>query len=252
MSRAAGAIPAALLTLALGLRPAAAEQPVAAVVADSPVVLELFTSEGCNSCPPADALLGRLAGRSELLPLAFHVDYWDYLGWKDPFSSKAATERQYGYSRALGDMIYTPQLVVDGVRDAIGSDEAAVDLAIEAEKAQPKLRLAVRRGAGGELKVSIPAGDARSSPASVYLALFDHAHETSVGRGENSGRTLTEFNIVREWRKVGEWRGTASEAELGIGPQPTPFDFGAVILQEGASGRILGATAFALHRAAGL
>src|SRR5258708_16937579 len=108
--------------------PAAADQPVPATVADSPVVLELFTSEGCNSCPPADALLGQLAQQRDLLPLAFHIDYWDYLGWKDPFSSKLATARQSAYGRMLDVMVYTPQMVVDGARDAIGSDEAAVNL----------------------------------------------------------------------------------------------------------------------------
>src|SRR5580704_2978579 len=115
-SRAGGAIAAALV---LSFLPslATADQPVPAMVADYPVVLELFTSEGCSSCPPADALLGQLAQQHDLLPLAFHIDYWDYLGWKDPYSSKLATARQSAYGRMLDVMVYTPQMVVDGARD---------------------------------------------------------------------------------------------------------------------------------------
>ena len=230
---------------------AVADQPVPALVADAPVVLELFTSEGCNSCPPADALLGELAKEHDLLPLAFHIDYWNYLGWQDPFSAKYATARQYAYGQTLGVNAYTPQLVIDGARDAVGSDEAAVRSAIEAERPRAKLKLTVLRDATGALKVAIPAGDAPSAPASVYLALFDHSHVTPVGRGENSGQTLTEFNIVREWRKIGQWNGQATELTLGLGPQANAFDAGAVILQDGDSGPVRGATAFQLPKFGG-
>ena len=249
-SRAGGAIAAAL---ALSFLPslATADQPVPATVADYPVVLELFTSEGCNSCPPADALLGQLAQQHDLLPLAFHIDYWDYLGWKDPYSSKFATARQSAYGRVLDVMVYTPQMVVDGARDAIGSDEAAVKLAIEAERARPKLKLAVLRDERGELKVAIPAGEGQSPPSSVYEALFDSSHVTPVGRGENSGRTLTEFNIVREWRKIGEWTGNATELSLGLEPRSNTFDACAIIVQEGNNGPVRGATAFRLPKLGG-
>jgi len=217
-----GAAGRTIAFLAFALLPwsAMADQPVHPVVDGNPVVLELFTSEGCSSCPPADALLGQLAQRHDLLPLAFHIDYWDSLGWKDPFSAKFATARQSAYGHMLDVMVYTPQMVVDGARDAIGSDEAAVGLAIEAERARPKVTLAVSRDERGALKVAIPAGDGASAPASVYEALFDVTHVTPVGRGENSGRTLTEFNIVREWRKIGEWTGNAAEFPIWLGPQP--------------------------------
>ena len=162
---------------------ALADQPVASLVDDAPVVVELFTSQGCNSCPPADALLGRLAERKDLLPLAFHVDYWNYLGWKDPFSSGLATDRQKSYSRVLDVMVYTPQMVIDGAKDAVGSDEAAVGLAIDAEKVRPKLKLAVLRDGQGRYRIAIPA-DGAAAQASVYVALFDHSHQTPVGRGE--------------------------------------------------------------------
>jgi hypothetical protein len=248
--RTGGAFAAALV---LGFHPwtATADQPVPATVADYPVVLELFTSEGCNSCPPADALLGQLARQHDLLPLAFHIDYWDYLGWKDPYSSKFATTRQSAYGRLLDVMVYTPQMVVDGARDAVGSDEAAVNLAIEVERARPKLKLVVLKDERGELKVAIPAGEGPSAPFGVYEALFDSSHVTPVGRGENSGRTLTEFNIVRQWRKIGEWRGTATELSLDLGPQSNVFDACAIILQEGDNGPIRGATAFRLPKLGG-
>jgi hypothetical protein len=238
---------------ALGLIPSlsVADQPVAPMVADDPVVLELFTSEGCNSCPPADALLGRLAQQRDLLPLAFHIDYWDSLGWKDPFSTKFATGRQSAYGRRLDVMVYTPQMIVGGARDAIGSDEAAVGLAIEAERARPKLKLTVLRDERGALTVAIPAGDGGSAPSSVYEGLFDITHVTPVGRGENSGRTLTEFNIVREWRKIGEWTGKPVALPLGLGPQPGAFDACAIILQQGSDGPIRGATAFRLQKSGG-
>jgi hypothetical protein len=244
---------AVVAVIALNFLPllAAADQPVPATVADSPVVLELFTSEGCNSCPPADALLGRLAQQRDLLPLAFHIDYWDYLGWKDPFSSKLATARQSAYGRMLDVMVYTPQMVVDGARDAIGSDEAAVNLAIDAERTRSKLKLSVLRDERGMLSVAIPAGEGRSTPASVYVALFDRARITPVGRGENSGRTLTEFNIVRVWRKIGEWTGKATRLPLGLSPQSSAFDACAIILQEGDSGPVRGATAFQLPKVGG-
>ena len=229
---------------------ALADQPVASLVDDEPVVVELFTSQGCNSCPPADALLGRLAERKDLLPLAFHVDYWNYLGWKDPFSSGLATDRQKSYSRVLDVMVYTPQMVIDGAKDAVGSDETAVSLAIDAEKVRPKLKLAVLRDGQGRYRIAIPA-DGAAAQASVYLALFDHSHQTPVGRGENSGRTLTEFNIVREWRKIGEWSGKPVEIALGVDSRSTSFDACAVVVQEGDEGPVRGAIAFGLRRAGG-
>ena len=243
-----GAAIAAIAAISLVSSTASADQPIPATVADFPVVLELFTSEGCNSCPPADALLGQLAQEHDLLPLAFHVDYWDYLGWKDPYSSNLATARQSAYGRMLDVMVYTPQMVVDGARDAVGSDEAAVNLAIEVERARPKLKLAVLRDARGGLRVAIPAGEGQLTPSSVYEAFFDSLHVTPVGRGENSGRTLTEFNIVRQWRKIGEWRGAATELSLDLGLQSNAFDACAIILQEGDNGPIRGATAFRLPK----
>src|SRR6516162_11701198 len=158
---------------------AAGDEMVQGSLGDAPVVLELFTSQGCSSCPPADALLGKLAKRTDVLPLAFHVDYWDYIGWKDPYASKEATDRQYAYGRSLGlNMVYTPQMVIDGSQDVVGSDEGAVIRGIAAGMIRKKLKLSILRSESGAYRVAIPAGDAPRAPASVYVALFDKAHRT--------------------------------------------------------------------------
>jgi hypothetical protein len=231
---------------------ARADQPVPATVDDMPVVVELFTSQGCSSCPPADSFLGKLAGRHDVLPLAFHVNYWDYIGWKDPFASEAATERQYSYGHALGlNMVYTPQMVIGGTHDAVGSDEGSVTQAIDTDASRPKLKLTVLRDAAGAYKVEIPAGPAGAAPATVWLALFDHAHKTPVQRGENSGTTLTEYNIVREWRKIGEWNGQAAEIALKLTPESDEYDACAVLVQEGGFGPIRGAASFRMEKPAG-
>jgi len=247
-ARAAVPLALAMLLIAFAVR---ADQPVPATVDDMPVVVELFTSQGCSSCPPADALLGRLAGRHDVLPLAFHVEYWDYIGWKDPFASKISTERQYSYGHALGlNMVYTPQMVIGGTHDAVGSDEGSVTHAIETDANRPKLKLSVVRDANGGYKVEIPAGTA-TAPATVWVALFDHAHKTPVQRGENSGSTLTEFNIVREWRKIGEWNGHAVEIALNLTPESDEYDACAILVQEGGYGSIRGAASFRMEKPAG-
>ncbi len=245
-ARAASLAAVAMLLFAFA---SAADQPVPGTVSDMPVVVELFTSQGCSSCPPADAFLGELAGRKDVLPLAFHVDYWDYIGWKDPFASPIATERQYSYGHSLGlNMVYTPQMVIGGSHDAVGSDQGAVNQAIGADANRPKLTLSVWRDAAGAYKVAIPAGAESSGPATVWLALFDHAHKTTVQRGENSGSTLTEFNIVREWRKIGEWNGQATEIALNLTPESDEYDACAVLVQDNGYGAIRGAASFRMEK----
>jgi hypothetical protein len=178
--------------------------PVAA--AERPVVVELFTSQGCSSCPCANAYLNDLSrDRPDVLPLAFHVTYWDRLGWKDPFSLEAATERQDRYGRRFGDGSYTPEIVVDGATSHVGSHRQDVGSAIErAEKeGRTAATLKVTRDDGRVLiEVSSGSGSGR-----VLLIGFDHEHRTAIGRGENSGRTLDEANVVRSIRSVGNWSG---------------------------------------------
>jgi hypothetical protein len=208
----------------------------------APVVVELFTSEGCSSCPPADALLGELARRPSVVPLAFHVDYWDYIGWKDPYASPAFTQRQHDYVAALGlHMPYTPQMVVDGRTDVVGSEQGDVEAAIGKAAAQPKLAISIEKD-GTSYRAVIPASDTAppGGPATVWLALFDSQRETRVARGENGGRTLKEYNIVRAWRQIGSWDGHALSLPLSMPANANPGSC-AIIVQSGRVGPILGA-----------
>ena len=209
--------------------------------AEAPVVVELFTSQGCNSCPPADAFLGELAQRRDLVALAFHVDYWNYIGWRDPFSSPEATERQRTYARSLGlSSVYTPQMVVDGRFDAVGTDRAKVDQAIAAASQDKRLLIEIAtRPAGGWL-VTVPAGEV-AQPATVWLALYDRQHSTPVRRGENAGKTLTDYNIVREFRAIGRWDGAELNLPLDLGATDFAKRGFAVIVQAATDGPILGA-----------
>ncbi len=180
-----------------------------------PVLVELFTSQGCSSCPPADALLGELAKRPGVLALAWHVDYWDGLGWKDKFSSPDATHRQYDYARRLGlDSVYTPQLVIDGSAEAVGSNAAAAEAAIKTAAAKPvegpRLVLAEQPDGTGRIEL----GEGPAQAASVWLIGYDRAQTTPVGRGENAGRSLTEYQVVRRATRLGSWSGAAAALAL--------------------------------------
>jgi hypothetical protein len=209
----------------------------------TPVVVELFTSQGCSSCPPADALLGELSKRPNIVALAFHVDYWDYIGWKDPFASPQFTQRQHDYGRTLGlHMVYTPQMVIDGRIDAVGSHRTAVEQAIAASSKQPKLAVTVRGDRASGYRVSVAQAEAGLvGPAVVWLVLFDREHMTPVKRGENAGATLKDYNVVRAWRRLGEWTGEAVELPIDIDSAAITTGGYAVILQADPVGPVLGA-----------
>jgi hypothetical protein len=221
------------LVLSLGL--IASLVPAVASAAERPVVVELFTSQGCSSCPPANAYLNELSkGRRDVLALAFHVTYWDRLGWKDPFSIEAATDRQSVYGRRFGDGSYTPEMVVDGAASAVGSDRAQVGSAIENARRNGRTAAAVNVTKTGE-QVSIEVG-AGSGQGRILLIGFDHEHTTAIGRGENSGATLTEANVVRSIRSVGQWSGAALRLNERL---PEGQDIAVVL--EAPDGRIIGA-----------
>jgi hypothetical protein len=241
------ALTIALLGGGLGSVATADESPTPT----APVVVELFTSQGCNSCPPADAFLGELAQRTDLIALAFHVDYWNYIGWEDPFSSPEATQRQRDYARSLGlASVYTPSMVIDGSADAVGSDRAKVNRAIVAAGQHPKTPIAIAAGPGGGWRVTIPTAKV-DQPATVWLALYDRQHVTPVKRGENAGATLTDYNIVREFRRIGQWDGTQLDLPLDIGAIDLADRGVAVIVQAGGAGAILGAAVLPTVRAGG-
>ncbi len=215
---------------------AACLAPVAAEAADRPVVVELFTSQGCSSCPPANAYLNELArDRRDVLALAFHVTYWDRLGWKDPFSIEAATERQDRYGHRFGDGSYTPEIVVDGLSSHVGSDRGNVGSAIEAAKRQSQTATNVDlKNDGHQLSIDVGSG---SGSGRVLLIGFDHDHQTAIRRGENGGRTLQESNVVRSIRSIGDWKGAALRVT-----ETLPEGQDAVVIIEAPDGRIIGAS----------
>jgi hypothetical protein len=208
--------------------------------APRPIVVELFTSQGCSSCPPADALVGELARRPDVLPLAFHVDYWDRLGWKDPYSSAAATARQRAYARLLDTAtVYTPQMVVDGTIDVVGSYRGQVlDAIARARSGAVTVPVACESRADG-VRVRVAAGAPEPRRATVWLIGFDRHRVTAVGAGENGGRTLAEWHIVRGFEPLAEWTGAPYETTV---PAATVarYERLAVVLQA-PDGRILGA-----------
>ena len=145
-----------------------------AAAQSSRIAVELFTSQGCSSCPPADAFLGDLARRDDVLPLSYHVDYWNYLGWSDPFSSAEATERQRSYRRVLGKRyVYTPQMVINGNAEAVGSGRGKVLRLIERARSMPSLDISVGHPGGGRTTVRIGGGPSRERPAAVWLAFYE-------------------------------------------------------------------------------
>lgn len=202
-----------VLMLAVAVALTVVAQPAAPRV---PVVLELFTSEGCSSCPPADALLSSLARQQsvpgvEIIALGMHVTYWDRLGWKDPFSLRLATERQQEYSRVFGeDRVYTPQAVVDGREELIGSTEAGVRQAIEKAARRPHTRIALEptfsaQGISATITIpSIPPGV--TEPLDLLFFVTEGGLSSAVRRGENHGRTLRHDAVVRDMVRVGTLR----------------------------------------------
>jgi hypothetical protein len=202
---------------------------------ERPILVELFTSEGCSSCPPADKLLAELASRPNVLTLSFHVDYWDRLGWKDPYSSHEATERQNRYATLLHlTSLYTPQIIVDGKWQAIGSDRADVEHAIDLARRSHKEISVTLALDNGRAHVNMGAVDVAAG--SVLLIGFDRRHVTAVKRGENGGRTLAHVDVVRGVDEIARVNSRAGEIDA---PIPWTCDRIAAIVQ-GADGRILG------------
>ena len=218
---------------------------VAAEAGPRPAVVELFTSQGCNSCPPADALLGELATRSDVLALAFHVDYWDELGWRDRFELPLSAQRQSQYARQLRlASVYTPQMLVDGTDNVLGSDRRRVGQLLAA----PRSGVPVSAAAQGDDLIVTVAAMTGVSDTEVTLVSYLPEAVTAIGRGENSGRALREFNIVRSFRVLGSWRGAAAEWRVKISSLPGDARFVAVLVQEPGPGAIVGALKLALPR----
>ena len=225
----------------------APQSPKAVRVSTTPkAVVELFTSQGCSSCPAADAILGQLAGRDDLIAISLSVDYWDYLGWKDTLAQPKFSYRQKAYAKVLGDgMVYTPQMVVNGRAHVNGSDAVKIERAIDrTANAFVASRVPVRMSvADGRLLVEVggePQSVARES--TVWLAVLSKTVEVPITRGENKGKTLIYTNVVRDLIPIGMWHGEPFAVQI----ERDSFMHGhadrcAVLLQQGRGGPIVGA-----------
>lgn len=209
-------------------------------------VVELFTSQGCSSCPPADAELSRLVDEGKVLALSYHVDYWNYLGWADTLSSPASTERQYGYARTLKRKnVYTPQAVLNGQDHTNGGDRASIDAILKVQAAAGS-GLTVELNAAMDpdgLTISVGPGAGKADIVAIY---FDERNAVEIGRGENAGRTITYRHSVRDMETVGMWNGTPVTLKLPASVlSARPGGGCAILLQvvgkDGSPGRILGA-----------
>ncbi|MHB8476797.1 MAG: DUF1223 domain-containing protein [Steroidobacteraceae bacterium] len=219
----------------LGLAASSFAQPSAT---RRPVVVELFTSQGCSSCPPADALLGELANQPNVIALAFHVDYWDSIGWSDRFAVPEAVKRQRQYVEVLGlASAFTPQAVIDGSRSLLGSDRHGIQQAIVEAPALIPIELTV---SGGELTVSLPSVSGHRVYDVNVVAYLPQA-STQIGHGENAGRKLTEFNIVRQFRRLGTWDGKSATFQVPLNSLPSDAKQVAVLIQQENQGPIAGA-----------
>jgi hypothetical protein len=221
---------------------------LAADAAEPRALLELFTSQGCSSCPAADKLLGDLSADSSLVALSVPIDYWDYLGWKDTLANPAHSARQRAYARVRGDrQVYTPQIVVNGATHVLGSDRAAIDHAIaQTDQKSGVMSLPVLMSVGGaDLNVKIESAENEHASGEVWLCPLAKAIPVEISRGENRGRTVVYHNVVRSWLKLGDWVGAAQSWTVPVAQIETDgVDAAAVMVQEGTHdkpGMILGA-----------
>jgi hypothetical protein len=215
--------------------------------AEPKALLELFTSQGCSSCPPADKLLGELAADPSLIAISDPIDYWDYLGWKDTLAMPGHSARQRAYAHVRGDReVYTPQIVVNGSADVLGSDRSAIEHAIVQTDQKPAvMSLPVLMSLGGNiLNVNVQAKGA-SHPGEIWMCPVAHEVTVAIGRGENHGHTITYHNVVRGWIKLGDWNGSDANWTIPVSDiKADDIDAAVVMVQEGTHekpGIILGA-----------
>ncbi|MCU1285827.1 MAG: hypothetical protein JWO13_2177 [Acidobacteriales bacterium] len=217
----------------------------------TPVIVELFTSEGCSSCPPADALLKKLeetqpVPNADIIVLGQHVDYWNHLGWTDRFSSKELTERQRQYGDSFNlDSVYTPQMIVDGKTEFNGADDSAARTALAAAANKPKANIALTLAPDQILEINIDSIPVSAKNAQVLLAITESNLQSSIKRGENDGRTLTHTGVVRELRLLGPIEGTTftAESKLKLHPDWKRPDLHVIVfVQDAKTRQILGAT----------
>lgn len=211
--------------------------PVAAQ--DNPVVVELYTSQGCSSCPPADKILHELAGRDDVIALALHVDYWDYIGWKDPFGNPAHATRQRAYAAAgQRRTIYTPEMIVNGQTDIVGAKPMKLSEAIAKHaRMAPKVKVSLSR-TGNDLQISGEKLMAVSGLMTVHMLRYTPIQTTKIKRGENRGKTFKYANVVEGWTVLGDWDG---KTPLNMTAQISGDKPAVVIVQAQGAGPIFAA-----------
>lgn len=204
-----------------------------------PIVVELFTSQGCSSCPPADAILSEIAEREDVIALSMHVDYWDYIGWKDSLGAPEYTKRQKAYAhRAQRSSIYTPQMIIAGQTDVVGSDAMAVMDAMMAQKGVPSpVQLTVTR-TGSDLLIDLSADAPLTHPAVVQVVRYLPNARVSIEHGENAGKTIDYTNVVTGWATIATWDG---HAPVSLSAKLTGDDPVVVLIQEEGYRRMLAA-----------
>jgi len=224
--------------------------------ADPRAVVELFTSQGCSSCPPADKILGELAKDPSVIALSMPIDYWDYLGWKDTLADARFSARQKAYSHMRGDRdVYTPQVIVNGSVHLIGSDRAGIEGAIsDTKKTDGVMSLPVSMTlAGKQISVSVAASSTASAEAhgEVWICSISTSVPISIGRGENTGREVTYYNVVRNLLKIGDWNGSSGNWTIPLESiSREGVDAAVVYVQDGnrdKPGAMLGAAYTSLH-----
>ena len=227
---------------------------VSSAGAEPRAVVELFTSQGCSSCPAADKLLGELATDPSVVAMSLSIDYWDYLGWKDTLALPGHSLRQRAYARSRGDRkVYTPQMVINGTVHVLGSDKAAIERAIEQTRSNAgTLAVPVTASlSAGTLTVNVAASKAAGGHGEVWLCAMTRSVPVVVERGENRGRTITYHNVARRWHKLGDWNGQANSWTVAVKDLDADgADSAAVVLQDGNSekpGPMLGAAIAALR-----
>lgn len=225
--------------------------PLPVAAGETKTVVELFTSQGCSSCPPADKLLGELAKNERVVALSLPVNYWDYLGWRDTLALHAHSMRQKAYAEARGDrQVYTPQVIINGVAQAIGSDRRAIMSAIATAEANrvPAIPVTLKQN-GDKIDIVIGAGTGMKAP--VFLLTVTSETAIAIGRGENRGKTVSYYNAVRTWRRLGEWNGTEMLASVPLSEMTGSGADGVVVIVQAGSveepGPIRGAAHLALR-----
>jgi hypothetical protein len=223
---------------------AVAEAIAASAAAARPVVIELYTAQGCSSCPPADAALLALSRRPEFLAIAFHVDYWNDLGWRDPFSMAEATARQKRFGETLRlPTVGTPQLIVEGRRSVLGASADALNEALSAAREDVGIEASVQ---GADLVVSVPKR-ATPEPYDLYVISYLPEAETHIARGENAGLTLKEANIARSIRRFRVAGADAQTWKVAIASFPKDATHVLVLLQHAGQGAVAGATSLSVR-----